>query len=79
MSPKLRPPPLGADPHEDWRLRQKPQEVKPLPKPEVKPGLLEKVCKGTALSRTWDELGHNEKLHQGVEAGGFPQIKRPER
>jgi len=41
-----------------------------MPKPEEKPGFLEKVGKGvgTALSRTWDELAHNEKRHQGVEA-----------
>lgn len=65
-------PPLGADPHEDWRLRQKTQDVQPVPKKKEEPGFLEKVGKGvgTALSRTWDELAHNEKLHQGVEAGG---------
>jgi len=69
--PSQTPPPLGADPHEDWRLRQKPQDVQPMPKPEEEPGFLGKVGDGLEKTAkgTWDALVNNEKLHQGVEVG----------
>jgi len=42
-----------------------------MPKPEEKPGFLEKVGNGLEKTAkgTWDALVNNEKLHQGVEVG----------
>lgn len=71
MSRPLVPPSLGADPHEGWRLRQKPQDVKPLPKKKEEPGVLEKIGDGLdkAATGTRNALVNNENLHQGVEIG----------